>query len=469
MKHYGFIVIGGGPAGHRAAVEAACAGQSTLLIERGPRVGGECVFRGTVPSKTLLASARGLREMRRASLDVPQVGERSPVPQLMDRVRAVSDGYSRSISKELKAAGVTVMQARARFLGPREIQAERMDGSSQRFSADHVLIATGTRPRVPCGIPMDHERVLDSDSILSLAYLPKSLLVVGAGVIGSEFASLFQALGVEVTMVDSHALPMGFLEPEIAGGFLAAFESEGGRFEPNVRVESMTLCASEGVDTVLSSGETLHAAKVLVAQGRVAGLQGLGLESAGLAANQRGLLDVDEFGCTAVPGIYAAGDVSGPPALAAASMHQGQRAVRHALGLDPGLPADRIPSGIYTLPELSSVGLTEAQAIEQHGGATVGTCDFSDLARARIDGATEGMLRMVCDASGERILGVHIIADRASELIHMGQMALLAEQGPRFFADTIFNFPTYAQAYSAAARDALALVRTGGARSDRAA
>lgn len=453
---YGFVVIGAGPAGHRAAETAAQAGVRTLLVERGARVGGECVFRGTVPSKTLLASARGLREMRRACLDVPSIGHRSPVPQLMDRVRAVSDGYSGSIQTSLDHAGVECIQARARFLGPHELSCESLDGTRRRITAEHIVIATGTRPRAPQDLPIDHEHVLDSDSILSLAYLPASLLVLGAGVIGSEFASLFQALGVQVTMVDSHAQALGFLEPVLSAGFLKAFEDEGGRFVPNVKVTSMRTGAVEGVDTCLSNGETVHAAKVLVAQGRVADLGRLGIEKAGLTANTRGLLDVDSFGRTSQPHIYAAGDVSGAPALAAASMHQGQRAVRHALGLAIGMPAEQIPTGIYTLPELASVGWTEAQTREELGDALVADVDFGDLARARIDGCTDGSLRLVCDPEGERIVGVHIIADRASDLIHLGQIAMVNGQGPSFFDETIFNFPTYAEAYAEAARDLIA-------------
>ena len=464
---YEVVVVGAGPAGQRGAIAAARAGARTLLIERAPRVGGECVFRSTVPSKTLLASARSLRELHRSWLENTSDGQGAKVPLLMDRVKAVCEGYSERIQAEISAAGVERMQAQARFTGPHSLLAESLDGKSQAIEAKIILIATGTRPRRPFGMPVDHDRILDSDSILSLAYLPSTLLVVGAGVIGSEFASLFQALGVQVTMVDSRSRPMNFLEPGMSIAFERTFRSEGGLFIPGVTVKSMELGTAEGVDTQLSNGESFHTTKVLVAQGRVAGLQGLGLSKLGLEPNARGLIDVDEFGRTEQNHIYAAGDVTGPPALAAASMHQGQRAIRHALGLDPGLPMEGIPTGIYTLPELASVGLTEAQTRERFGGALVGTTSFEDLARARIDGTTEGLLHIVCEPQGKRIVGVHIIADRASELIHLGQMAVLAGYGPEFFEQTIFNFPTYAQAYAQAARKVLA--RRGSGTAQRAA
>lgn len=458
-EHYKFVVIGAGPAGHQAAITAAEAGVRTLLVERGVEVGGECVFRGTIPSKTLLASARALVEMRRNSpVSAPDLAG-SPVPHLMGRLSDVRSSYSRSIRNDLEQSGVNTLHARACFTGPNEILCESVDGSSIKVTADYIVLATGTRPRQPPELPLDHERVLDSDSALSLAYLPADMVVVGAGVIACEFASLFQALGVQVTMLDKHPSPMGFLEPELSQGFLDCFERDGGRFIPGVQVESMERGRPDGVHTRLSNGEQLHTAKVLVAMGRVASLGSLNLDVAGLEATSRGLLKVDEFGRTSQAHIYAAGDISGAPALAAASSHQGRMAVRHALGMELGASAEHIPCGIYTMPELASVGLTEAQARERFGDVLVGRADFADLARAQIDGNPKGLLKLICEPQGKRLVGMHCMADRATELIHSGQMALVAGSGPEVFENTIFNFPTYAQAYTTAAHAILEQLR----------
>ena len=270
--------------------------------------------------------------------------------------------------------------------------------------------------------------------------------------ISSEYASIFAALGVSVTMIDKGTRPIGFLDPELSAAFARHFESSGGRFIGDAAIESVTTDGLS-VRTVLASGEVITADKMLCALGRVAALDRLNVEAAGLCANERGLLSVDEHCRTPVPTIYAVGDVIGPPALAASAMEQGRRAVCHALGIEPGAPPEFTPIGIYTIPEMSSVGLTDDQAIERHGSALVGRARFDEIARGHIGNSQEGLLKMVADAEGRRLLGVQIIGESATELIHLGQMALISGNSVDAFVENIFNFPTLAEAYRVAALD----------------
>jgi NAD(P) transhydrogenase len=297
--------------------------------------------------------------------------------------------------------------------------------------------------------------VLDSDSILSLIYLPRSLTVLGGGVIACEFASLFAALGVEVTMVDSNARPLSFLDPELTARFLAVFERLGGRFLPGQKLESVAWDGGSAVVTRLLGGASLRSEKCLCALGRVANVAGLDLAAAGIALSPRGHVPVDGELRTCVPHIYAAGDVIGPPALAATAMEQGRRAVRAALGLCLHGSGEHVPIGIYTIPEIASVGLSEAEAVQKHGGALVGRARFEELARAHINGETEGLLKLVAAPDG-LVLGAQIVGEGATELVHVAQMALAGKLTLDAFVDNVFNFPTLAEAYRVAALDAQA-------------
>jgi NAD(P) transhydrogenase len=452
------VVLGGGPAGQKAAQCAARAGRRVLLVDREPHVGGECVHRGTIPSKTLRESAvylSGLRQ-RSAHLLREDAGPGTVVRSLMKRLDQVLKAHERMIERQVERDGVQHVQGRARFVSPHEIEITRIDGSREVVRAEIVVIATGSRPRQPAGLPIDHERVLDSDSILEMIYLPRSLVVLGAGVIACEFATIFQALGVAVTIVDRGERPMRFLEAEICDEFVRAFERAGGRFVAGAEAESIPSSGLQGVTVRLTSGEELRAEKVLVALGRTASVAGLGLEHAGLATCDRGYLAVDEHGRTAVPNVYAAGDVVGPPALATSSMEQGRRAMLHALGREVPEGWDTIPTGIYTIPEMAGVGLTEAQAIERHGAARVGRARFDEIARGQINGTTEGLLKLVADPTGRRLLGAHVVGEGATELVHLAQMALIGGLGPEVFVDHVFNFPTLAEAYRVAALEVAA-------------
>lgn len=454
-EHFDFVVLGGGPAGHKAAVQAAKAGRRVLLVEREERIGGECVHRGTIPSKTLRESAVYFRGLRKRAADIAPVGigRQVLVQSLMQRLESVEAAHERYLENQLVRNHVELRQGRASFLSPSEIELVDANGNRTCIRADFVVIATGSRPRAPADVPIDHERVLDSDSILSMIYLPESMIVMGAGVIASEFATIFQALGVQVVMIDKGERPLGFLDPEISDHFVKRFEKDGGIFAGGVKHESVTSDPLTGVTVTLQDGRRLTAERALVALGRTAGVRGLNLGAAGLGVNDRGFIGVDQSGRTSVPNIYAVGDVVGPPALATASMDQGRRAVRHALGLDTGAQSSVLPVGIYTIPEIASVGLTETEAAKRNGRSVVGRAKFDEIARGHINGETDGLLKLVCDAEGRKILGAHVIGEGATELVHLAQVAMIANLEVDAFVDNIFNFPTLAEAYRVAALD----------------
>jgi NAD(P) transhydrogenase len=453
--YYDIAIIGSGPAGQKAALEGAKEGQRVLLIERDQRVGGACVHYGTIPSKTLRQSALLLHQFKQQYADIMSVSLRPDleVASLMSRLEQVVQAHERYMAAQLQRSGITHWHGRASFVSPWELEVLAVDGVSRRVSASVLVIATGSQPRTPGHVPIDHEHILDSDSILSMLYLPSSLTVLGAGVIASEYASIFASLGVQVTMIDRGERPLGFLDPELTAYFVKSFEAQGSRFLGQQTVASVTWDGVDAVVTTLQSGAVVRSEKLLCALGRQPTLAGLNLGITGVTLNERGFIAVDAHCRTAVPHIYAIGDVIGPPSLAASSMDQGRRAVRHALGLEVGMASEMIPVGIYTIPEMASVGLAEPEACQRYGSAVVGRAPFVELARGQIAGATDGLLKLVADPQGQRLLGVQIVGEGATELIHVGEMGLLTDCHVDLFVDHIFNFPTLAEAYRVAALD----------------
>jgi NAD(P) transhydrogenase len=455
MSSYDLVVIGSGPAGQKAAVQAAKAGASVLVVESERQVGGACVHHGTVPSKALRETALSLTSFQRRSGSVFEVTVRDDlqVSSLMLRLDAVIGAHERYIADQLRRNHIDVWRGKARFKEPLVIEVGEIGGTHRQAQAKNVVIAVGSAPRTPPGIPIDHEHILDSDSILSMRYLPASLAVLGAGVIASEYASIFAALGVKVVMIDQGPRPLGFFDPELTSRFVRYLESCKGRFLGESRVARVAWDGLSEVVTELATGETIRTEKLLCALGRVANLEGLNIEAAGLAKTARGLLEVDAHCQTAVPHVYAVGDVIGPPSLASTSMEQGRRAARHALGLPLPTAPEIIPLGIYTIPEMASVGLSETEALAAHGAVLIGRARFEELARGQIAAIEDGLLKLVTDATGRRLLGVQIVGEGATELVHVGQMALSAGFEVDSFVDNIFNFPTLAEAYRVAALD----------------
>lgn len=456
VSSYDIIVVGSGPAGQKAAIQGAKAGKRVALIEQEQGIGGNCVYRGTIPSKTLRESALQLHRLRRAG-EAFQGGLRADVPvaSLMNRLDEVVRAHESFMTAQLTRNRVVYLHGRARFYSDHQIELQSVDGARQLLTASVIVLATGTRPRATPETPIDHEHILDSDSILSMIYLPRSLTVIGSGVIGCEYASIFSMLGVQVTMIDQAARPLEFLDQEVVQTFQRSFEAQGGTYHGGRTVLDARWDGASHVSARLDNGVTITSEKMLVAVGRQANIEDLAVEEAGLVINEHGTLSVNEYGQTIVPHIYAAGDMLGPPALASRAMEQGRRAVCHALGLPVAEAVNQIPLGIYTLPEISSIGLDEEAACLRYRGPLIGRARFDEIARGQISGAADGLLKMVADPNGERLLGLQIVAEDAAELIHLGQAALQAGATIDFFVESIFNFPTYAEAYRVAALDIL--------------
>jgi NAD(P) transhydrogenase len=453
MESYDIVIIGSGPAGQKAAIEGAKRAQRVLVIEQDVRVGGASVHYGTIPSKTLRESAQSIVRLQQCCAESFDLQRRKDleVAHLMSRLQRVVQEHERSIGEQLQRNGVTQWHGRARFVSPHELDVLAPDGSHRPITGDIIVIATGSRPCTPSEVSVDHEHILDSESLLSFRYLPASLTVLGSGVVACEYASIFAALGVQVTIIDRDDRPLGFMDAELTQRFVHSFESRGGRFLGQQSVLNVAWDGSSTVTTRLTNGATIRSEKLLCTLGRVANIAGLNLAAAGLKGAPSGLLEVDAYYRTAVPHIYAVGDIIGPPALASCAMEQGRRAIHHALGLAVGHSPELIPMGLYTIPEMASVGLNEVEVRQRYGGVLVGRARFDELARGQIAGMTDGLLKLVADPQGQRLLGVQIIGEGATELIHVGQMGLLAHCDVDTFVDHIFNFPTLAEGYRVAA------------------
>ena len=446
-QHFDVVVIGSGPAGQKAAIQAAKAGKRVAVIERDRRVGGSCVHTGTIPSKSLREHALRQRVRHVNLMD-------EPLQSLLDGVGATIAAHDAYMSAQLERNHIALLRGRASFAAPDELSMSRIDGSQISVRANVVIIATGSRPRTPSHLAVDHEHILDSDSILSLAYLPRSLLVLGGGVIGSEYAATFAALGCTVTQADQLDQPLAFLDPELTALYVEELRRNGGEYIPRAEALSTRWDGFSQVRTEFKDGRSISSDKVLVALGRIANVDGLKLDVAGVALTSRGHIQVDDHLKTTADGVYAAGDVIGPPALASVSMEQGRRAACHALGLlVPSDPVSRLPTGVYTIPEIATVGLDEHGARLQFGGAIVGRARFEEIARGQINGCQRGMLKLVADPGGRRVVGVQIVGDGATELVHIGQIGLAAELDVDAYVDNVFNFPTMAEAYRIAAFD----------------
>jgi len=379
----------------------------------------------------------------------------APLSALLQGVDAVIAAQDRYLQAQLARNQVDLIRGRAALLDANRVEVQRVDGFRSALRAPRILLATGSRPRHVAAIQVDHEHVLDSDSVLSLPYIPRTLIVLGSGVIACEYASIFAALGCAVTLVDKAAEPLGFLDAPLRAGFLAGFRAMGGQYRAGTDVTGARFDGFSMVEVSLGGGEVLKADIVFAAFGRVANVDGIGLDRVQVGISARGHVQVNERFETNVAGIYAAGDAIGPPALACAAADQGRRAALAAFGLPPPAATSLVPTGVYTIPEIACVGLSQTEACARNIEVIVGRADFGEVARAHIAGEPAGFLALICERASARVLGVQVLGEGATELVHLGQAAVATGATADFFIEQIFNFPTMTEAYRVAAFDVM--------------
>jgi NAD(P) transhydrogenase len=456
VEHYDLLVIGSGPAGQRASIQAAKLGKKTAIVDKSFLIGGVSLHTGTIPSKTMREAVLYLSGWRQRGFygRSYRVKQYITAEDLTQRLETTIRGQVEILQHQLFRNRVDVIGGLASFVDAHTLKIETGDDDIREIKADKILIATGTTPSHPDHISFDGKVILDSDDILELTELPHSLVVVGAGVIGAEYASIFSAMDIEVTLLDGRDKMMGFLDDEIVDEFIH-----------NMRDRNMTIRLGETVVSIerddrnrakvkLKSGKQVCADMVLFAAGREGSTSKLNLESAGLTTDERGRLVVNEHYQTEVDHIYAAGDVIGFPSLASTSMEQGRHAACHAFGAEAISNVEFFPIGIYAVPEMSMVGITEQEAKEKGIPYETGVARFREIARGQILGLREGILKMLFSLEDRKLLGVHIVGEGATELIHIGQAVLALGGTLDYFVTTVFNYPTLAEAYKVAALDA---------------
>jgi NAD(P) transhydrogenase len=455
-QEFDVIVLGSGPGGEGAAMRATKAGKRVAVVEKQREVGGHCTHRATIPSKALRQAVRSLQEFRHSPMFAGALeGREITFPMLLQSASSVIHRQSDLRRGHYDRNHVRVLHGHARFLDPHTVEVETEDGARPRLRAPGIVIATGSRPYRPPDVDFSHPRVFDSDTILSLDRTPASLTVYGAGVVGCEYASIFRGLEVKVNLVNNRDKLLAFLDDEIIDALSYHLRDQGVLIRHGETYERIEPRA-DGVVVHLKSGKKLRSDALLWANGRTGNTQDLGLEQLGIVTNSRGQIDTDEFYRTRVhPHVYAVGDVVGYPSLASAAYDQGRFAATHLIEghCDTRLIKD-IPTGIYTNPEISSVGRTERELTDAGVPYEVGHALFRSLARAQITGYPVGMLKLLFHRESLQLLGIHCFGDQAAEIVHIGQ-AIMAQQGEanslRYFINTTFNYPTMAEAYRVAA------------------
>jgi NAD(P) transhydrogenase len=445
---FDLVAIGSGPAGQRAAVQAAKLGKRAAVIEKNRCVGGVCVETGTIPSKTF-------REAVWAVNAASGPGARPTASQLLARVSDVVRREIEVLDSQLRRNDVTVIRGHARFEDPHTLLVGSESGN-RTVRAASIVVAVGTRAITPPGSVLDGEVAITSDDIVGLKLLPRAMTVVGGGVVGIEYASIFAALGVEVTLVERRDRPLDFVDREIVDELIHQMRRRDVTFRFGETVERFDVSAGpprRGV-LFLESGKRIVSDLVLFSAGRAGAVDALNLAAAGLTADERGRLTVDADFRTAVPHIYAAGDVIGHPSLAATSSEQGRLAACHAFGVAAGPMAPHFPLGIYAIPEISMVGATEQELTAGKIPYETGVARYREIARGQILGDDSGLFKMLFHRDDRRLLGAHAIGTQATELIHIGQAVLGLGGGLDYFMHTVFNYPSLAECYKVAALDA---------------
>jgi len=463
---FDLVVIGAGPAGEKGAAQAAYFGKKVCVIERSPKPGGAAVNTGTIPSKTLRETAlyfSGLRQRGLYGVDL-RVKHDITISDFMYRERTVVEGAWQLIDENFKRHHITTVQGTARFVSPATVEVSRYGQDPRLISGKAILIATGSQPQQPSGVAVDGTIIVDSDSLLTLQKIPARMIVIGGGVIGCEYACIFAALGVKVTIINSRSRLLGHLDAEVGEALKSMITA---RLDISVHVNADVkeiAVEDEHARVTLSDDSNLYSDVVLFSAGRVGNTEGLGLAELGVECNQRGYIKVDKNYCTSVTSIYAAGDVIGFPALASTAMEQARVAVCHAFDLKYKQSVSNVlPYGVWTIPEIATVGETEETLTAREVAFEVGRSSYRINPRGQILGDTDGFVKIIFDPNDQRVLGVSIVGEGACELIHLAAAVMSFGGSLDYFIQAVFNYPALSDAYKYAAYDGLqALARRRG-------
>ncbi|API54753.1 NAD(P)(+) transhydrogenase [Rhizobium leguminosarum] len=457
MLQYDLVVVGSGPAGRRGAIQAAKLGKKVLVIEQGKRVGGVSVHTGTIPSKTLRETALNLSGWRERGFygRSYRVKEEISADDLRRRLLITLNHEVEVLEHQFARNRVQHIRGKASFIDASTLQVIKDDGETTQVTAASVLLAVGTKPFRPDYMPFDGKTVLDSDELLDIQDLPRSMVVIGAGVIGIEYATIFSALDTAVTVIDPKATMLDFIDKEIIEDFTYQLRDRNMKLLLGQKADKVERLENGKVELTLDSGRRLTTDMVLFAAGRMGATDALNLQAIGLEADSRGRLKVNpETFQTSVANVYAAGDVIGFPSLASTSMEQGRIAARVAVGAVAKEPPKYFPYGIYAVPEISTCGLTEEEMKERGIPYECGIARFRETSRGHIMGLDTGLLKLIFSLKTRRLLGVHIVGEGATELVHIGQAVLNLKGTVEYFVENTFNYPTLAEAYKIAGLDA---------------
>jgi NAD(P) transhydrogenase len=452
---FDLLVIGSGPAGQKAAIQAAKLHRRVAIVEKQRTVGGVCINSGTIPSKTLREAVLFLTGMTQRSMygDSYRVQAEVTMGDLFFRTQSVVQRESDVVHDQLARNHVRILNGAASFADPHTVLVDEHDGTRRQVTAEKIVIAVGTCPARPKAVDFNERTVIDSDGILHLEKVPEALLVVGAGVIGIEYASMFAALGTRVTVVEARPQLLDFCDSEVVEALRYHLRDLNVVFRLNEEVVGVDE-HDGGTITHLKSGKRILADTVLYSAGRQGATDGLELGNVGIEADARGRISVDEHYRTSVEHIYAVGDVIGFPSLAATSMEQGRLASAHACGIDVRPISDALPIGIYTIPEISFIGSTEEQLTQEQTPYEVGISRYRELARGAILGDAYGLLKLLVSSDDRKLLGVHAFGTTATELVHIGQTVMGFGGTVDYLVEAVFNYPTLAESYKVAALDA---------------
>src|SRR4029077_842012 len=456
MQPYELIVIGSGPGGQRAAIQAVKAGKRVALVEKQAAVGGVCTNTGTIPSKTMREAVLHLSGFYEQSFYGANYHAKDQVTMadLNFRVQRVIESEVSVIQDQLKRNGVDLMHGLGKFMDPHHVRVENGNGFSE-LEGEYIVIATGTKPAVNPKVPINGRNIINSDQILAMPTLPRTLIVVGGGVIGVEYAWMFATLGVRVLIVEKRPRLLEFADTEMVEALSYQMRDRRATMRLNEEVESVEELPDGKVAANLVSKKRIIADALLYAVGRAGNVDALNLPAAGLEADNRGRIKVDENYRTSQQHIFAVGDVIGFPSLASVSMEQGRIAAGRAFNLDVHTDPAGYPYGIYTIPQISFIGKTEEQLTDEDIPYEVGIAYYREIARGQISGHTTGRLKLIFNRETREILGVHIIGEGASELLHIGQAVMILKGKMDYFLEPVFNYPTLAECYKAAAFNGL--------------